>query len=135
MGMKPENDKVFTDTNFAKRIIDYFDPQGICYDPCRGFETDKSGKLGGAFYNNLPEPKHWSEIEEGKDCVDFNEKVNWTFTNPPFSSKAYRKVSEHCFSISDNVVLLVRFDVALGTYARQNDFKKHNMGLKEIINV
>jgi hypothetical protein len=32
MGMKPENDKVFTDTNFAKRIIDYFDPQGICYE-------------------------------------------------------------------------------------------------------
>ncbi len=131
--MNPANDKVFTAPAFAKRIIDYFQPTGTCYDPCRGYGKDKSGKDGGAFYNSLPEPRYWSEIEEGRDCLDFHEKIDWTFTNPPFSAKAYRSVSEHCFSISTNVVLLIRLDVALGTFARINDYTKHNMGLKEII--
>lgn len=131
--MKPENDKVFTNPLFAKRIVDYFQPTGICYDPCRGFLKDKKGKDGGAFYNALPEPKFYSELEEGKDCLDFHEQVDWSITNPPWSAKAYRSVSGHLFSISQNVVLLTRLDVALGTYARLRDSISRGHGLKEII--
>lgn len=131
--MLPLNDKVFTDVSFAKKIIDYFKPTGICYDPCRGFGTDKSGKEGGAFFNQLPEPKRWAEIEEGKNCLDFNEKVDWAITNPPYSAKAYREVSSHCFNIAENVVLLTRVDVAIGTFARINDAKSQKHYLKELI--
>ena len=133
MSMKPENDKVFTDPEFAKKLIKHFKPTGVCFDPCRGMDTDKYNKSGGAFYNNLPEPKFWAEIEAGEDCIDFHKEVDWTITNPPWSAKAYRKVSGHCFKISKNVVLLTRLDVALGTYARLNDAKDNGHGLKEIV--
>ena len=133
MALKPENDKVFTDPLFAKRIIDYFNLSGLCFDPCRGFGIDKFGRLGGAFYNQLPEPKLYAEIEEGIDCIDQFVPVEWSITNPPYSAKAYRKVARHCFKISNNVVFLVRLDVALGTYARLDDAKLNGHKLKEII--
>lgn len=137
--MNPEHDIVFTDIKFAKRIIDYFSPQfklgDVFFDPCKG--TDgyciHSDKPGGAFYLNLPEPRLWAEITEGIDCVDIPGPVNWCFTNPPFSAKAYRKVAQHCAKISDNVVFLCRLDVSIGTYARLRDFTSQGHALKELI--
>src|ERR1035437_4155021 len=137
--MNPQNDIVFTDIKFAKKIIDYFSPQykigDKFFDPCKG--TDgyciHSDKEGGAFYKNMPQPKLYAELTEGIDCVSITNKVQWSITNPPYSAKAYRKVASHCFDISDNVVFLVRLDVALGTYARLNDAKNHGHGLKEIV--
>ena len=137
--MKPEHDIVFTDIKFAKRIIDYFSPQfkpgDIFFDPCKG--TDgyciHSEKPGCAFYKNMPKPKLWAELTEGKDCIDVAGPVQWSITNPPFSAKAYRKVAQHCAKISDNVVFLVRLDVALGVNARIRDFTKQGHALKEII--
>lgn len=39
----------------------------------------------GAFYNNFPEcDKRWCEIEDGVDFRDFNERVDWVISNPPF---------------------------------------------------
>jgi hypothetical protein len=137
--MNPDHDIVFTNADFAKRIITYFKPQfkkgDVFFDPCKG--TDgyciHSDKPGGAFYNNLPKPKLWAELTEGVDCVSITQPVQWTFTNPPFSAKAYRKVAQHCADISDNVVFLVRLDVALGVNARIRDFTSRGHGLKEII--
>ena len=137
--MKPENDNVFTDAAFAKRIVDYFSCQfmskDIFFDPCAG-EDGKcihSSKPGKAFYNAMPEPRYYTELTEGTDCVDFNKKVQWVFTNPPFSAKSYRKVAKHCAKISDNVVFLCRLDVSLGTYARINDMREEGHNLREII--
>lgn len=119
------SDLVYTHPDLAKKIINYFKPTGKCLDPCKG---------KGAFYDNLPSPKDWCEIQDGKDCLDYNETVDWIITNPPYSGKAYRAVGEHCFKIAENVVFLTRFDRALTvSFARHQDFLKHNHSIKEII--
>jgi hypothetical protein len=38
-------------------------------------------------------------------------------TNPAWSKKLYRAISQHTFEIADNVVFLVRLNTAIGTYA------------------
>jgi hypothetical protein len=137
--MNPQNDIVFTDIKFAKRIIDYFSPQfklgDKFFDPCKGSDgyCIHSDKEGGAFYKNMPQPKLFAELTEGIDCISIIEPIQWSITNPPFSAKAYRKVAQHCAKISDNVIFLVRLDVALGVGARIKDFTKEKLALKEII--
>lgn len=90
------SDNVQTPINIAKMIVSMFSPQGFILEPCRG---------DGNIYNELPEPKDWCEIKEGKDFFDYRCKVDWIITNPPFS--IYDRFLEHCFTIADNVVLLV----------------------------
>ena len=43
-------------------------------------------KNSGNYYENFPaENKHWTEILEGKDFFEFNEKVDIICSNPPYS--------------------------------------------------
>lgn len=121
---RTKNDIVYTSKNFAAKVIDYFSPHGTCLEPCAG---------DGAFYDSLPEPKDYCELQEGKDFLDYKEKVDWIITNPPWSSKSYRAVAGHAFELAEHVVFLVRLHNAFGTYARHNDWKQHGHGLKEII--
>jgi len=50
------------------------EPGDLIHEPFKG---------EGAFYNNLPEPKDWAEIEQGKDYKELGE-CDWVITNPPF---------------------------------------------------
>ena len=45
------------------------------YEPFRG---------DGAFYEAMPSPKSYTEIEEGTDFFDHHLKHDWIITNPPF---------------------------------------------------
>ena len=73
----PEKDLVMTPEYLAKDIIEHFKPSGIILDPCRG---------QGAFYDNFnTETKDWCELDEGKDFLTYNKKVDWIITNPPFN--------------------------------------------------
>ncbi len=122
---RPLNDVVYTSPSFAKRIIEYFMPEGKCLDPCKGL---------GAFYDELPEGnKDWCEISEGKDFLQYKDKVDWIITNPPWSTDLYRQIARHSFSLSDNVVFLVRMHNVLGTTARHKDWQRYAHGLKEIV--
>ena len=49
-------------------------PGDLIHEPFKG---------EGAFYNNLPEPKDWAEIQEGKDYKELGE-CDWVISNPPF---------------------------------------------------
>ena len=61
----------------AKEIIEHFNPSGIILDPSRGT---------GAFYDNFPGDNNvWCELAEDKDFLEYNEKVDWIVTNPPWS--------------------------------------------------
>lgn len=122
--LRTKNDIVYTSPQFAQKIVSYFNPQGTCLEPCKG---------DGAFYNVLPQPKLYCELQEGKDFLEFNQEVDWIITNPPWSSKAYRAVANHAFKLADNVVFLIRFHNAFGTFARHRDYLEHNHSLKEII--
>lgn len=89
------NDVVFTPDNIAKRIIDMIKPTGKCLDPCMG---------EGAFFQYLPQGSEWCEITKGRNFFDYNDKVDWIISNPPYSD--FDKFLEHSFELADNVVFL-----------------------------
>jgi len=91
------SDKVYTPVDVAKKIIEHFKPEGKVLDPSKG---------PGAFYNNFPEncEKYYCEIDEGIDFFEFNEKVDWIISNPPYS--VFSNWLKHSFEIADNVVYL-----------------------------
>jgi len=91
-----KNDCVYTPEWLAKRICERYPLSGIVLEPCKG---------KGSFLKYMPEGSEWCEILEGKDFYDYCKNVNWIVTNPPYSQ--FDKFLEKCFSISDNVVLLV----------------------------
>ena len=73
------NDVFITPKKLSKKCIDMIDfkEEEIWYDPF---------KNNGSYYNQFPnENKKWSEILEGKDFFEFNEKVDIISSNCPYS--------------------------------------------------
>ena len=97
---RPENDRIMPPPILAKFCVEslsfHFLDTDTFLEPCKG---------GGAFYDLLPENKQWCEIQEGKDFFDYNKKVSWIITNPPYS--IYEPFLDHAMSLADNVVFLV----------------------------
>ena len=93
-----KNDKCYTPLPIAKKIIDLFPLYGKVLDPFKG---------KGAFYEQYPNhlDKDWCEIDDGRDFFDYNEKVDWIISNPPYS--ILDEVLAHSFEIACNVVYLV----------------------------
>ena len=90
------NDVVFTPDWLAKQIVGMFDIKGKVLEPCKG---------EGVFIQYLPNDTDWCEIAEGKNFYDYDKKVDWLVTNPPYSD--YNRFLEHSFNLADNIVLLV----------------------------
>lgn len=96
---KSPNDVFITPLELAKQHIDMIDyePHEIWYDP---FMND------GSYYNQFPnENKVWSEILEGRDFFDFNDKVDIICSNPPFSM--FLKIINKCIELQPRVISLV----------------------------
>ena len=91
-----KNDVVFTPDWLAKKICSMFPIQGKVLEPCKG---------EGAFLRYLPNDTDWCEIADGINFYDYNKKVDWIVTNPPYSD--FNRFLEHSFELADNVVLLV----------------------------
>ena len=120
---KTPNDLIMTNPDTAKWIVDYFNPQGLALDPCKG---------NGAFYDAFNCNKDWCEITMGKDFFDYTNKVNWIITNPPFS--IFDDFLLKSFDIADNIVFFCpltkvfkgkRLDIKICEYG----------GIKEIIHM
>ena len=86
----------FTPDDYAKLIVEWAKPSGICLDPFKG---------RGAFYNVLPSPKYYCEISENIDFFTFAEQVDWIISNPPYS--VFSEVLDHSMKIAENIVYLV----------------------------
>lgn len=93
---KKVGDRVPTPSPAARDMIDYFKPNGIIMDPCRG---------DGAFYNLLPSGALWCEIDDGVDFLADLRRSNWIIGNPPYNLT--RIFMRHAFRLTDNVVFLV----------------------------
>ncbi len=121
-------DIVMTPRWLTAMIIDHFKPSGLILEPCKGT---------GNFYNLLPNPKDWCEINkqflpegvEPRDFFDWNKKVDWILTNPPFS--IYNDFLAHTFEVADNVVFLVPVGKAFKSMTLERMTKKYG-GLKEV---
>ena len=117
----PDKDLVMTPEYLAKDIINHFNPKGVILDPCRG---------KGSFYNNYnTNEKDWCELSEGKDFFDYDKKVDWIITNPPYSKM--REFLEHGMKISKNIVYLTTIN-HYTTKRRIRDMRSAKFSLKEI---
>ena len=115
------DDEVMTPEYLAEALVNHFKPSGKILEPCKGT---------GNFLKFLPEDTLWCEISEGKNFFDFNDKVNWIITNPPWSQ--IRKFLQHSMEISKNVCFLFTIN-HLWTKARIRDIKEAGFGIKEIV--
>ena len=122
----PEKDIVMTPQYLAKDIIRHFNPTGIILDPSRGT---------GAFYDNFPTlhdslcTKDWCELGENKDFLNYNRKVDWIITNPPWSKM--QLFLEHGMKISDNIVYLTTIN-HYTTKRRIREMRSYGFSVKEI---
>ena len=117
---QPEQDVVYTPDYLAKEIIDHYQPIGKLLEPCRG---------GGAFFQYMP-GADYCEIQEDLSFYDYEDKVDWIVTNPPWSK--IRQFLEHSFKIeAENIVYLCNFN-AFVTRARMNLIFDNGYGIKEV---
>lgn len=119
----PKNDLVYTPEDIAIKIINHFSPKGKILDPSKG---------KGVFYNNYPKgcEKYWCEINEGKDFFNYQEKVDWIITNPPWS--LMRQFLEKGYDISNNIVYLSTL-THFCTKKRLKIMKEKGFDIKEVL--
>jgi len=113
------NDVIMTPDYLCKAIVEHFKPSGKILEPCKGT---------GNFLKYMK--ADWCEIEEGKDFFNYNKKVDWIITNPPYSKM--RKFLIHSFEISQNIVFLITIN-HIWTKARVRDMQNHGFDIKEIL--
>lgn len=113
------DDVVMTPEPLAKALVEHFKPSGKGLEPCCGT---------GNILKYLPDAD-WCEIQQGKDFFDYNNNVDYTFTNPPWSQ--IRKFLLHSMEIADNIYFLITIN-HIWTKARLRDIKEAEFGIKEI---
>jgi hypothetical protein len=124
---KTPNDIIYTPLDLAKEIIDLCDLKegDTVLDPFRGKN---------AFYDQYPDfvTKDWCEIEDGRDFFDYDEKVDWIISNPPFSKMT--PIIEHACKIANKGICLIGTSMGQ-TPHRHEIFVKNgfNMTLNEPI--
>ena len=67
--------------------------------------------------------------KEGKDYFDFNKKVDWVFTNPPWNKVT--PFLEHSLEIANDICFLIVLQ-QLWTKKRLRLIKENGFGIKEI---
>ena len=90
-----KNDCIMTPAWVAEDMVEYFSPNGLILEPCRG---------EGVFTNIMPTAE-WCEVREGRDFFDWDKPVDWIISNPPYSLA--RKFILHSFKFADNIVYLL----------------------------
>ena len=118
-------DLVMTPPELAAVVIGHFAGRmsGTVLDPARG---------QGAFHDRFPAclDRHWCEITEGRDFLDWHEPVDWVMSNPPWSR--LRDFSRHAMRIAPNIVWLAPL-TNLTTKARLRDLDEAGFGIAELV--
>lgn len=113
------NDKVMTPIGLAEKLVTHFNPQGKGLEPCCG-----NGNIL-QFLNNAD----WCEIDKGRDFFQYNNKVDYIFTNPPWSQ--IRKFLQHSMEIANDIYFLFTIN-HLWTKARLKDISNAGFYIIEI---
>lgn len=123
VGLQDYSDVHFTDGEVARRIVQHFDPSGLCLEPFAG---------EGAFLQHLPPGSLSCELALGVDFFEFNHRVDWLITNPPFSNLT--QVFQHAFALADNCVFLIPISKYWSSAPRLASVAKYG-GLVEILHM
>ena len=113
------NDVVMTPKPLVKALVEHFQPQGKGLEPCAGC---------GNILEFLPNVE-WCEIEKGRDFYEYNERVDYIFTNPPWSQ--IRKFLAHSMDVANEVYFLITIN-HLWTKARLKDIENAGFQIAEI---
>ena len=113
------DDVVMTPVDLAKKLIQHFNPQGKGLEPCKGT---------GNIYKFLKNAD-WCEIADGRDFFEYTNKVDYIFTNPPWSK--IRAFLQHSMEIANDIYFLITIN-HLWTKARLRDIENAGFGIKEI---
>lgn len=115
-----KGDVVYTPEFVAKDMVEWFNPQGKCLEPCYG---------SGNIFKYLPDDSDYCEIAMGKDFYQYNTHVNWIITNPPYSH--FSKFIKHGMNISDNNVWLLPTWKIFSGFGLLKEIRKYG-GIKHI---
>jgi hypothetical protein len=96
MHVAATKDIVGTPLKLAENMVNYFNPSGLCLDPCAG---------GDVFYNLLPAGSDWCEIERGRDFYSYTKQVDTIISNPPYSHLL--AWIRHSFTVSKDIIYLM----------------------------
>lgn len=120
MNKQKQGDVVYTPEWVVDDMLAHFKPKGVVLDPCRG---------KGAFWNRLPPDSPWCEITDGRDFFDFEQRVDWTIGNPPYSLT--RKWFRHSYRIADHLLYLVPLRNVFSGYGFVREINEFG-GIREI---
>lgn len=117
------DDVVMTPRPLAKLLVELIRPTGRILEPCAG---------DGAFLAALPPSAEWCEIAQGRDFLQWNQRVEWIITNPPW--RQIRRFLIHSFQVADNVAFLLTIN-HIWTKARLRDAREAGFGISDIYTV
>jgi len=94
----PTNDRVMTPLPLAQALVAALQPSGRLLEPAAG---------DGAFVKAMKPYGDvlWCEIDRGRDFFEFNERVDWAISNPPWS--LFKQFLQHAMTVADHVAFLV----------------------------
>jgi len=127
----PDKDIVMTPQYLANEVVSYLPLYGTVLEPAAGT---------GAFVNamkplvgNTIDELHSCELSEGTNFLDWDKKVDWVVSNPPWSK--HRDFTNHAYTIAENIVWLITVNHCIGYRARLRDMKEAGWGVVNIIKV
>ncbi len=115
-------DVVFTPPEIARAIVAHFKPSGKMLDPCKG---------DGVFLD-LMNGADYCEIQEGIDFFEYEKKVDWIISNPPYS--IFTDWLRHSFKVAENIVYLIPINKAFNSSEVLTETNAYG-GIAEIVNL
>ncbi len=118
------NDDIQTPPWLAALIVEHFKPHWDTLEPCRG-----AGNFAQAIDDFTGVPPLWAEIKEARDFFQWETRVRWIITNPPWSQ--IRPFLQQAMRLADDIVFLMTINHAW-TKARLRDVRKAGFSIREI---
>lgn len=122
------NDKVYTPDFIVDEVLSEFgyliEQQESVLEPFLG---------EGAFYNKLTaysEYVTWCEIDRGVDFLEYQGKVDWIITNPPYS--VFKQMLPKMLNVADNIVMIIPLNKLISSMPRLMDVERAGFGIKRI---
>ncbi len=110
------NDIVYTPKHLAEKVVEWAKPSGVVLEPCAG---------NGAFVEILENygcKVLQCEILNGTNFFNFNQRVDWIITNPPWSNT--RQFMLHAIGLCDNILFLITINHIIALKARIRDIRQ-----------
>jgi hypothetical protein len=119
----PTNDRVMTPLPLARALVDALQPSGRLLEPAAG---------DGAFVEAMQPygDVQWCEIDRGRDFFEYQGRVDWLISNPPWS--LFRQFLQHAMTVADNVAFLVTVNHWWTNHRRQL-LADHGFAIRRVI--